>query len=295
MNPFDLPGPQFLACYAAFGFGLWWTLRGFQYRREARLEIPRLNLTDPYEIAVLRGDENEAMRVAAISLVDRGLLKVNGDYLKAKDAGAIQHVRRPIEKAMLEHFSKSKLATSIYPSLPLKVSCDGYRKSLQAKNLVLKAEDFSHRMPTFIASLALAIGVSWVKIDLAVSRGRPFGILVIFTIILCICLTGVFRRRRTALGDRVMDDLRTLFQQLKTRAHLLRKGGDTNEVALLVAIYGITALSSEHDYAKLLFPKAATNDGGGSSSSSCSTSCGSTSSSCSGGGGGCGGCGGGGD
>jgi hypothetical protein len=80
-----------------------------------------------------------------------------------------------------------------------------------------------------------------------------------------------------------------LFQQLKQCAHLLRKGGETNEVALLVAIHGISALSSGHDYAKLLFPKAARNDGDGGGSSTCSTGCGS---SCGGGGGGCGGCGG---
>lgn len=292
MNPFDWPGPPFLAFYIAFGAALLFLMRHFIHRREAHLEIPRLNLTDPYEIAMLRGDGNEALRVAAISLVDRGLLKVSGDRLSAEE-GAGAHVRRPIEKAVLSHFRTPKVAYEMYGSMWLQLECDRYRKDLQAKDLVIGPVGLPRRMPVFLAALALALGVSGIKVAIAVQRERPFGVLILLTLFLVLLLVQGLRKRRTALGDRVMEDLRTLFQHLKTRAHLLKRGGDTNEVALLVAIYGIPALSAEHDYAKLLFPRAAANEGGGGGTS-CSTGCGS---SCGGGGGGggCGGCGGGGD
>lgn len=293
MNPFDWPGPQFLVFYVVFGAVLWWAVRHYIGRREAHLEIPRLNLADPYEIAMLRGGRNEAMRVAAISLVDRGLLMVGGEKLAAKDKGAVEHVRRPIEKAMLEHFSSSKTAHQMYTSIRLRDSCNMYEKTLQDRNLLPNGQDMTRRLLLYAVSICLALGVSLVKIEIATSRGRPVGFLVILTIVLCILLTRDIGKHRTVLGDRVIADLKTLFQGLKGRAHLLRTGGDTNEVALLVAVYGISALSSGHDYAKLLFPKAA-NSGSGCGGSSCSTGCGS---SCGGGGGGggCGGCGGGGD
>jgi uncharacterized protein (TIGR04222 family) len=287
VNPFDLPGPAFLLFYAGFGVAIVLIARKLIHRREAHLEIPRLNLTDPYQIAMLRGDENEAMRVAAISLVDRDLLKVSGDTLTAKE-GAEAHVRRPIEKAMLAHFRTTKIAHQMYSSMRLKESCDDYRKTLWDLNLLAGPNTHPHRFQIIATALAVALGTSWIKISMAIDRERPFGFLVMLTLILVFVLLAMGRKRRTVLGDRIMRDLKDLFRQLKTRAHLLRRGGDTNEVALLVAIFGISALSSEHDYAQLLFPKAAKNDNscGGSS---CSSSCGS---SCGGGGGGCGGCGG---
>lgn len=300
MNPFDWRGPEFLTFYAAFGAALWWLLGRFLYWREARAEIPRLDLTDPYEIAMLRGDENEAMRVAAISLVDRGLLKANGDQLKAKDKGAVAHVRRPIEKSLLLHFSASRTASTIFRSPSIQESCESYRESLQNRGLVIKTEDLFRRLPPFAASLSLAVGVSGYKINLAIERERPFGILVLFTILLCIALTLAYKRRRTALGDQVMQDLGTLFERLRARADQLKSGGDTNEVALLAAVYGISSLSSGHAYVKALFPKAADGENvfgstgcGSAGCGSFGSGCGGSGSGCGGGGGGCGGCGGG--
>jgi hypothetical protein len=73
---------------------------------------------------------------------------------------------------------------------------------------------------------------------------------------------------------------------LKSRAEHFRAGKSPDEVALLVAVFGISALpEKQFPYAKKLYPKAS------SSSTGCGSGCGS---SCGGGGcgGGCGGCGG---
>jgi uncharacterized protein (TIGR04222 family) len=302
VNPFDWRGPQFLLFYAVFGAALWFFLEWFLFRRETGKPVPRLNLTDPYEIALLRGGVNESLRVAAISLVDRGLLKAKENKLKIKDKGAVEKVRRPIEKALLRHFSVSRTASSIFRFPSLRKSCEEYRNSLQARGLISDSEELFRRLPPYFACLSLALWVSCYKISLAISRDRPFGLLVILTIGLGFGLTVLFKRRRTALGDRVMEDLAMLFQQLKARAQLLPRGGDTNELALLTAVYGISSLSSEHGYVKKLFPKASDNrglfysSGCGSATSLCGSSgssCGGSGSGCGGGGGGCGGCGGG--
>ena len=64
MNPFDLPGPQFLLFYIIFaglvilGLVLW------RRRAESSPSTPRIDLSDPYLIAYLRGGEKEVRRVA---------------------------------------------------------------------------------------------------------------------------------------------------------------------------------------------------------------------------------------
>jgi len=106
----------------------------------------------------------------------------------------------------------------------------------------------------------------------------------------CILANKIYNPHRTPAGDALLADLRTLFARLKERAHTLRPGGRSSEVALLMAVFGVRALSPiGFPYARQLFPKATAS----TSSSTCGSACGS---SCGGGGcgGGCGGCGGGG-
>src|SRR3954468_7585769 len=101
MNPFALHGLDFLAFYAAIGFAA----VGIQYLwtrlQESLGMLPQLQMTDPYQIAYLRGGRAEALRVAAFSLIDRGLLGAGGRTLVA-EGGAEKQVRRPIEKAVLQ-------------------------------------------------------------------------------------------------------------------------------------------------------------------------------------------------
>ena len=99
-NPLDMYGPEFLVFYFVVGA---LTLLFVRYRirqQESQLNVPRLNLTDPYEIALLRGGENEAFRIAALSLIDRGLLEVSGETIKTKSKATLDNARRSIEKAI---------------------------------------------------------------------------------------------------------------------------------------------------------------------------------------------------
>ncbi len=111
MNPFDLRGPEFLVFYFFFSaavIGCITLLRRLDENRESG----KPPLDDPYLVAYLRGGEGEAVRVAALSLFDRGLLtfKSSGssslfsageNRLELTDARAIETVKRPIEKRVL--------------------------------------------------------------------------------------------------------------------------------------------------------------------------------------------------
>lgn len=82
MNPFDLPGPQFLLVYIFFA-GL--VIAGLVFsRRHAELSssMPRIDLSDPYLIAYLRGGEKEVERVARYANSSNGLSKPCESYDK---------------------------------------------------------------------------------------------------------------------------------------------------------------------------------------------------------------------
>jgi uncharacterized membrane protein YgcG len=104
------------------------------------------------------------------------------------------------------------------------------------------------------------------------------------------------RGRRTVRGDRVLVDLTTLFDALRERADELRPYAATNELALLMAVFGIGAVPMmAFPFRRAFRPAEAGTTSCGGSSYSCGSS--SSGSSCGGGrscggGGGCGGCGG---
>src|SRR5260370_40221545 len=80
MNPFDLSGPAFLVFYICVALMVITLLKLVIDEEEGG--APRaLPLSDPYQIAWLRGRTPEAARIAVLSLIDRGLLAVSGDNL----------------------------------------------------------------------------------------------------------------------------------------------------------------------------------------------------------------------
>jgi len=75
MFPFTLTGSEFLIFYALLCAAVIAGLVVWRRSKEAG-EDARVNLSDPYLIACLRGGSQEAVRVAVVSLVDRGLLRL---------------------------------------------------------------------------------------------------------------------------------------------------------------------------------------------------------------------------
>src|SRR5215212_9798794 len=99
MYPFDLPGPQFLVFYGVFAAVILLVVLVLTRYTEDGAP-PRVNLSDPYGIAYLRGGKNEALRIATVSLIDRGLLSVQGEMLVTAQDTAPALVQRTIEKAL---------------------------------------------------------------------------------------------------------------------------------------------------------------------------------------------------
>jgi len=145
------------------------------------------------------------------------------------------------------------------------------------------------RRPLFWLGMAILLGVAGIKLLVALNNGHSnVELLLIMAAVFCVLLIVVYRRRRTKLGDRALAQLRSLFARLRRRSAMLKPGGETEEAALLAAVFGVAALPvTSFGYIRQVFPQNS-----GTSNSCGSSGCGSGSSGCGGGGGGgCGGCG----
>jgi uncharacterized protein (TIGR04222 family) len=303
VNLFDLRGPEFLRLYTWLATGL--LVLAVLWRRVGeRGSPPKLASLDAYSAAYLRGGAAEAMRVVALVLIDRQLLLRNNGTRLCAARGARERVRRPFERAVLEHFETSAEATSLFESQAVRVSAQGLESDLAQTGLMPNTLQKSLRVFIERGGLFVLGAVAATKLWVALSRGH---VNVLYLLMVWIggswLIYRLTKSRRTATGNQVLTDLRALCAGLRGRSAQLQIGRGSYDFAMLLGAFGLGALSgASADLARKLFPGAYRKDGsaaggdGSSSTSSCSSGCGSScgSSSCgsSCGGGGCGGCGG---
>ena len=292
MNPFELTGFNFLGFYTLLGIVVMLAMRAWIRYLETANAPPAQNMTDPYLIAYLREGENEALRVATVALLDRGLLVAEGETLKTKNSKVFGGVQRPIEKAILQHFASPGEGHEVFKDVAAKRACTSYGNLLKQQGMIADGGVYVKRLLPTLVAIGLLIAVTWTKISIAFSQGRHnVGFLVMMTILFGIIAIIIWRRRRTAQGDEMLSDLKSLFSRLKDRAKSMRAGGQTNEAALLAAVFGLSALpAASFPFLEKLYPVKARDGSGCGSTSDSSSSC-SSGSSCGGGcgGGGCGG------
>ena len=288
MNPFDLPGPQFLAFYAVLGGALAWFLWIYRHHKEDKKNVSAPELTDPYLVAYLRAGEGEVWRLATIRLVDRALLQADGATITTVPDTKPEDAQNEVERATLAWFRKPQDAISIVKesgSPRLRQLTSPYEERLVELGLMPdKAARQRHRA-RFGAAACILAAVAGIKILMALDRGHKNVVLLILLAgVALIALYHIEIPARTVRGRAVIEDLKKLFSRLH-QPGLLQPGKSSAEVMWMAAVYGAGALAFSH--VEKLYPKAPWSGSGGG----CGTSCGS---SCGGGGcgGGCGGCGG---
>ena len=99
MNPFDLNGPNFLVFYAVCGAVVCLVLYLLRLQEPQTPDgaVP----TDPQLIAYLRGGATEALRITAVTLLERGALvlgpndtfRTDPNHTLPRDASAIDRLR----------------------------------------------------------------------------------------------------------------------------------------------------------------------------------------------------------
>lgn len=281
MWPFDLRGPEFLLFYVVVSAMVITAVALLRHSGEPE-DTPKVNLSDPYLIAFLRGGKNEALRVVTMSLVDRSLLVASGTKLAATEA-AWGKAGTELERKMVRHFTPSAEVSSLFKTPEAEPEMRQYKDELTRLSLLPDQGMKQARLVRIFVALFLLLGLAVTKIYVALSTGHSnIEFLVLLMVAVSIGAAVAGRVGRTRAGDRMIADLRTLCEGLKQRSSQLQNGASPVEFALMAAVFGMSTVP----YAKTLFPQAG--------SSGCGSSCGSSGdggSSC--GGGGCGGCGGG--
>jgi uncharacterized protein (TIGR04222 family) len=286
VNPFEFTGPWFLLFYAGLGLCVLGAL--FFFRRYVEpSELPRTRLTDPYEIACLRGGVHAALRVAALRLIDAGLLKRSGDTLESQGEESFDH---EIEELVWQKFRSAGPAAQIFELGPAALSI---QESLTAKGLLPTRPQRDMRKAAKALAIGILAAVSVARIVEALSHGRSNILFLLLLTAAFLALLLLYRPRRTPAGDRTLRALQALGMNLKARVSLLRAGQGSRDLVMAAALFGFSVLPGEFAYAHEIFPKPDRSSDGGSSSG-CGSSCGSSGSSDSGSSSGCGGCGGGG-
>src|SRR5207253_2870295 len=176
MNPFEMRGPQFLAFYAALTLIVfvivWFVRRSREF--EAGVVAPSA-FSDPYLIAYLRGDVNEVVRVAVVSLVDRGLLSASGETLKTTVAGRQTSARKKIEQYVVERCLGGLKMSDLMGGAPPPDVVAEYRTTLEQRRMFPDASITAVRKSLFLAAGGFRVAVSAIKILIGLSRGRPIG------------------------------------------------------------------------------------------------------------------------
>jgi uncharacterized protein (TIGR04222 family) len=290
----NVTGPQFLLIYIALGVAANLWLRWHYATREREARTGALGLTnDPYQVALLRGGRDEAIRVAVVTLLDRGLLVEEDGNLHAPRSDGAELVRHPLDRALLDCFNAPAPAARALASPDAIAACDTYERDLEKKQLIASRKTRAARFGPFMAALGLTLGVALARIVYALSKGRTnVGFLIVLAIVCAIALAVAYRKRLTALGSDTLRGLERLYTAARGRLAQNLSGADSFDASLVAAVYGLAALPAlQFPYLARVFPAPKGTQGssfsGGSSCSSCGSSCGGG-----GCGGGCGGCGG---
>jgi uncharacterized protein (TIGR04222 family) len=302
VNPFDLTGPEFLLFYLVLAAVVIAALVLWQWQSESRSAM-KIELADPYLIASLRGGDNEVIRVALVSLIDRGLLIVNETQIQRADHASPDLIRPEIERELIKKCETPREVSALFNDAQVNSACVKYPETLQKARLIPDESLIQRRWARFWIALSILGGVAGIKIMVALGRGRTNVLFLVILMIVAIVLAyKTLFPRLTAAGAAILADVRTLYAGLKERAASIRPGGATIDAMMLAAVFGVGMLEGEaFGYTKRLFPSAKSSAMGSTWVSSCSSSCGISGggSSCSGGsgcggggcGGGCGGCG----
>lgn len=295
MNPFDLPGPQFLVFYgvsfaAALVMAILWrrSLRG----PRDELSAQELDLS-PYEVAYLAGGGERVVEAILGRLVHEKALKlghISRELIAVADQppSDLSSLERTVyDSALAEKEDAVRVLHGQAEQL-----MGSLRPRLEHLGLLLTEDQAraARWLPTGLVLLVPLLGV--IKIGVGVSRGRPVLFLVLACIASVIAAFAFFGRsvRRSRRGDRALARLREDNAAIEFQAGRRATELSGQDLALALGLFGTGILvAGPLKHVEAAF-KAPVPSGGRHESGS--ASCGAAG--CGGGGGCGGGCGGGG-
>lgn len=296
MNPFDLPGPQFLLFYTIL-FVVALAVGGLLRRRLRQPSdepLPEALALSPYEIAYLQGGDDLVVNAAIARLVHDEFIAVdlgNRNLTAGKDK--LPDNAAPIERALYSAVTQEGGTGVAALRRATAAALTPLRTRLEELGLLLTDDQAAAARwrPFLFVLLAPLIGV--IKIFVGISRNRPVLFLVFLCIVSVVVTLLVLGRsvQRTRRGDRALAQLREDNAALEFQAgrRVDELGGEDLVRALGLFGMGILSIGPLSMLESILRPAPPSSSWGSSCGGSacggggCGGGCG---------GGGCGGCGG---
>ncbi len=276
----------------------------------SKMPIPNIpHDIDPFEIAYLRGGENELARSVVFSLTKKGFLEITNE---AKTSFISQTKNQPnwtelsqIERNVLPFFQVTRETKDIFAAnglvsivSPFAIVC----KSRANLSHFLTPDEVKSKTKIFALLFAGSIALLGVyKLFLAYLGGINNVIFLIIFLAISLIAFGIMSKtsRLSSLGKKYLESLQTAFERLKNVNSVANNQfvpqttfGAIDPTLLAVGIFGTSVLAgSAYGNYEQAFHRSSSTSGCGSGCGS--SSCSSVDSGGGDGGGGCGGCGGG--
>jgi uncharacterized protein (TIGR04222 family) len=294
MNPFDLPGPQFLVVYLLLACAVIVITAVLGNTLPiARAGDPRLLdwLTEsPYRLAALRDGSKAVVETALARLLAGGLLKMTGVTLFPGDPPP--RGLADVEVGLLAAVGTGTAARSMLFSTAQALG-EPYQRSVEQMGLRIHPDRWFGRAVVLGLPLWATIAFGAVKIGVGVLREKPVVLLVL--LVVATALAGVAAlyftvSHSTGHGRWARAELEKQLDAARYTAVTANTMLPGSEAALAIGLFGLAELGLHQELQSALGPPPAASGGGGSSGG-CGSSC--SSGGCGGGGcggGGCGGC-----
>jgi len=301
-------GRVFLAFYAlvivlALAAGRWRVWSADRTEDETLEDPPEP--PDPLDLALLRGDVNEVLRLTVVELVQRGYLRVEetkflGISTGQKLAWALsppdpRHLS-PLQRPVFDLFRTSKPAAELFSDSSLKewfrVRCAEAELRLKQYRLLTPREVKQKGYQTAFLAALVVLGLGGYKLLVALAKGKTnVGFLIAMAVFGTVAAVLVCKAPRISRrGKAYISKLQARYSRLKAGITRLTQAVDDSALIFAVALFGISALEGTPYATLVAIFRQATSPSGGCGGSGCGGG------GCGGGGcggGGCGGCGGG--
>ena len=214
-------GPQFLGLYALFVSHFFSCCTG---KRQPKPASQDASLSPIVLIAYLRGGASEAIRLCITVLIDRQLLDMHDvELLETHDGISAMHGANELERAILERCKRAQPAREIIDdSMLQQLAQRSYEPGLLRHGLLADQNVRAHRSQRAAFAVVALVAVAALKVAIGMARNRPVSFLIVSAASFSAVALLMTKGRRTVRGDRILADLKVLFDALRHRASELR-------------------------------------------------------------------------
>ena len=296
----DMYGPHFLGFYlivivTVLALGRWrvWSAdRTWEDNREFPDEP-----VNPLEVALLRGEINEVLRLTVVELVQRGYLGVReqkllgfttGEKLAQSPTSPDPRLLSAIQRPVFDFFEQPRIASNLFSDSALRdcfqAQCAEAENRLVNHQLITPQDVRRKSFQTAFLAALVILGLGGYKLAVAIAKGKSnVGFLIFLGFLGTIAAVLVCQAPRVSRrGKLYLKKLQDRYYRLKSGLQGLTHAVDDTGLIFAVALFGLTVLKGT-PYENLIATfRQANSSSGGCGGSGC-------------GGGGCGGggCGGG--